>query len=80
MKLELSLSVETENPGLLKNALKPELEDVNSKRSQVNYSIKQNTFTITINADDINALRASINSHLLWLKTFEKVITYGNTP
>lgn len=73
MKQELKLKITTENAEKLYNALTPELKDVNSKRTHVSYEYKNNEFIIAISSEDLTALRAAVNSHILWLKTFEKV-------
>ena len=40
-------------------------------RSRVKYE-KREKFKIVIESDDVNAMRAAVNSHLLLIKTMEK--------
>ncbi|PIO00245.1 hypothetical protein COT72_00890 [archaeon CG10_big_fil_rev_8_21_14_0_10_43_11] len=80
MKLSIQLVINTPHAKHILKTLKPEIDDVNSKRSTITYHATKNEFVANISAPDVNALRASINSHLLWIKTIQTVIEYGNTP
>jgi tRNA threonylcarbamoyladenosine modification (KEOPS) complex Pcc1 subunit len=67
MKLRTEITVEGD-PRELERIL---VQKGSAGRSRVNYE-KNEKFKIIINADDVNAMRAAVNSHLLMIKTMEK--------
>ena len=69
MKLKTRIIVEGEKPEEISKIVNSEGK---KGRSVVKYESGDN-FSIIIESDDVNAMRASVNSHLLMLKTIEKV-------
>lgn len=78
MKYELKLKIKN-NGKLIKKILEPELNQINQHRSKTNYKTKKEELTINVESNDLNSLRATINSHILWLKTINGVIENENT-
>jgi tRNA threonylcarbamoyladenosine modification (KEOPS) complex Pcc1 subunit len=54
-------------------ALKPEIESTSLVRSKVNMDIKDNYLILKIEATDIVALRATINTYLRWLLAIDEI-------
>ncbi len=52
---------------ILLKALKPETLSVPSDRARVTLTRKHDALIITIEADDLTALRAAMNSYLAWI-------------
>jgi len=64
-KLALKLSFKgSEQAALVKKSIQPELNAGHAKRSRTSISIKNKTLSISINAKDAVAMRASINGCL----------------
>jgi tRNA threonylcarbamoyladenosine modification (KEOPS) complex Pcc1 subunit len=59
---------------LIDESLAPEVECPTSERSKVNISVDNGEVTITIEASDVAALRAAINSYLHWVSTILDVV------
>jgi tRNA threonylcarbamoyladenosine modification (KEOPS) complex Pcc1 subunit len=68
MKLRTEITVEGDPDELEKIIL---VEKSVRGRSRVKYE-KKEKFKIVIESDDVNAMRAAVNSHLLLIKTMEK--------
>ncbi len=67
---QATLAIDLESSSLadiLYSAIKPETESVPSDRATVSLSKKDDRLTISINAGDLTALRAAMNSYLAWL-------------
>ena len=56
-----------QNPGLVENALRPETASEMS-RTKVTLEAGESDLTITIDSEDVTALRAALNSYIRWLK------------
>ncbi len=72
------LEIEDINAEGLFNAVKPDIDSM-AHRSEMDISVKDGKLFFNINARDVNALRAVINSFLVLVKTYEKVMDYGNS-
>ncbi len=55
-------------------ALRPEVESAPSKRSTVRLEGEGRRVTLTVEAPDVNGLRAAINSYLRWLILMERML------
>ncbi|MHA1264213.1 MAG: KEOPS complex subunit Pcc1 [Candidatus Helarchaeota archaeon] len=55
------------------NALQPETRTKFSDRSTIQISKAHNSIQLNIEAKDITAFRATINSYLIWLRTLLSV-------
>ncbi len=65
-KLEIPLE-SNEAATILYNALLPETESIPSDRAESKVSIKNNTLIVEVKANDLTALRASLNSFSAWI-------------
>jgi tRNA threonylcarbamoyladenosine modification (KEOPS) complex Pcc1 subunit len=61
-------------PEIINESLAPEVERPTSERSKVNVSIDDGMVTISIEASDVAALRAAINSYLRWVGAILDVV------
>jgi len=50
------------------SSLKPEVESLSSNRSMVKIERNGNGVVLIIEADDVTALRAAVNSYLHWIQ------------
>ena len=67
---QATLTIDLEDSNLadiLYSAIKPETESVPSDRATASLSKKDSRLTISINAGDLTALRAAMNSYLAWV-------------
>ncbi|MCK5150226.1 MAG: hypothetical protein KAQ65_00235 [Candidatus Thorarchaeota archaeon] len=67
---QATLTIDLEDSTLaeiLYSAIKPETESVPSDRATASLSKKDGRLTISINASDLTALRAAMNSYLAWV-------------
>jgi len=55
------------------SALKPETESPATPRSRVRIELRGSTLFLFFEADDTNALRASLNSYLSWLNLLKNL-------
>ena len=55
-------------------ALRPEVESAPSKRITVRLEGEGRRVTLTVEAPDVNGLRAAINSYLRWLILMERML------
>ncbi len=55
-------------------ALRPEVESAPSKRSTVRLEGEGRRVTLTVEASDVNGLRAAVNSYLRWLILMERML------
>ena len=70
MNAQATLVIDLEDSKLvdiLYSAIKPETESVPSDRAAANLTRKGGQLTISINAGDLTALRAAMNSYLAWV-------------
>jgi tRNA threonylcarbamoyladenosine modification (KEOPS) complex Pcc1 subunit len=75
------IEIELESPEIAKTlflALNPETESVPSERATTQLRLKGNSLTIDVEAEDITALRAAINSFLAWLSGCKKAFKVVN--
>jgi tRNA threonylcarbamoyladenosine modification (KEOPS) complex Pcc1 subunit len=73
----VSIEIELESDEVAKNlflALNPETKSVPSERAITQLSIKGNILIIDVEAEDLTALRAAVNSFLAWLSGCQKVL------
>lgn len=68
MKLKAELIVEGDE-----KELREVLSGQELSRGRASVSYKSNPFRVVIEASDVNAMRAALNSQLLLLKTIDKV-------
>jgi tRNA threonylcarbamoyladenosine modification (KEOPS) complex Pcc1 subunit len=59
---------------LLLAALSPETKSGPSDRATTNVSIRDNILVIEVEADDITALRAAMNSYMAWVSACLRTI------
>ena len=59
---------------IIGESLAPEVEHLTSERSKINVSVDDGVVTISIEASDIAALRAAINSYLRWVGAILDVV------
>jgi len=59
---------------LIDESLAPEVERPTSERSKVNVSVGDGMVTLSIEASDVAALRAAINSYLRWVGAILDVV------
>ena len=59
---------------IIDESLAPEVERPTSERSKVNVSVDDGVVTISIEASDVAALRAAINSYLRWVGAILDVV------
>jgi tRNA threonylcarbamoyladenosine modification (KEOPS) complex Pcc1 subunit len=72
-----TIEIELESVDIAKNlflALKPETKSVPSERAKTQLSLQGNLLVIDIEAEDLTALRAALNSFLAWLSGCRKAI------
>lgn len=63
------------------NALSPETDSAPSDRAEVTLSITERTLKISIQAKDLTALRAAMNSYLAWVSSSMKTLEFiGQNP
>lgn len=74
--VNLGLEIITLSPEvaqIIHKAILPEINSFSSKRSIVNFKVKENILTIKIESNDVSAARASINGILRWIKMSSKL-------
>ncbi|MHA1906200.1 MAG: KEOPS complex subunit Pcc1 [Candidatus Thorarchaeota archaeon] len=70
VKAQASLLIDVDDSKLvdvLYSAIKPETESVSSDRATAHLTKEGNQLQISIDASDLTALRASMNSYLAWI-------------
>ncbi|MFX1450173.1 MAG: KEOPS complex subunit Pcc1 [Promethearchaeota archaeon] len=60
------------------NSLNPESEESFSHRSNIKLFLKKNKLKILIDAKDITAFRATLNSYLNWIKIINDIVEMTN--
>jgi tRNA threonylcarbamoyladenosine modification (KEOPS) complex Pcc1 subunit len=71
------VEIELESAELAKTlflALNPETKSVPSERANTQLDIKDNLLIIDVEAEDLTALRAALNSFLAWLSGCKKTL------
>ena len=75
LKAELKLDLESkENASIIYSAIDPETREVSSDRAITTIKQDANTIRIFVEAEDLTALRASMNSFLAWVSACEKTL------
>lgn len=64
---EAYFTLTEEKAGIIANSLKPELKAVSHERSKTTITSKGNKLKLKIQAEDLHALRAAINTYLKWI-------------
>lgn len=59
---------------IIEGALRPEVDDPVSQRSTVSVYAGKDNVMISVNATDLAALRAALNSYLRWVKAIQDVV------
>lgn len=75
------VEVELDSPEVAKtifNALIPETKSVPSERARTQLRLDSNLLIIDIEAEDLTALRAALNSFLAWLSGCKKALNAVN--
>ena len=73
VKAEIKISVPQNMGNVIVSSLRPELATPTSDRSEVSINPTTSGILITIEAEDITALRAAANSYLYW---YEQLLRY----
>ena len=72
-KLEIPLESE-KMANILYSALLPETESVPSERATTNVSVDGASLVVDIEANDLTALRAALNSYIAWISACMRTI------
>ena len=77
----LEIPLESERiANILYSALLPETESIPSERATTSISVKGSSLFIEINANDLTAMRAALNSYVAWisacLRTIDSIDEY----
>lgn len=76
------IEIELESAEIAKTlflALNPETKSVPSERATTLLLVKENILSIDIEAEDLTALRAALNSFLAWLSGCQQLIRVLNS-
>jgi KEOPS complex subunit Pcc1 len=63
-----------ENAKILLKALTPETASVPSDRARVELAVEGSVLVLRINASDLTALRAAMNSYLSWIAACQRTL------
>jgi tRNA threonylcarbamoyladenosine modification (KEOPS) complex Pcc1 subunit len=75
LKAELKLDLESkEKASIIYLAIDPETKEVSSDRARTTVKQEANVIRMLIEAEDLTALRASINSFLAWISACERTL------
>ena len=75
LKAELRLDLESkENASIIYSAIDPETKEVSSDRARTTVKQEANVIRVLIEAEDLTALRASMNSFLAWISACERTL------
>jgi len=68
------MRIELDDPNAKKfyEALTPEIESVPYKKTRSSISLEGDRLYITIEGEDINAIRGTFNSYLNWIKIIDE--------
>ena len=76
---EIQIAFETEKQAkAMLDALRPEIIRPPTQRSKIEVALSKNHLSLKIRAKDIISLRAAINSHMRFLKTWKSSIQIIN--
>jgi len=59
---------------IVEGSLLPEVESPTSKRSRVKVAVDGGVLKVTVEASDVSALRAALNSYLRWVAAILDVV------
>lgn len=75
VKTEFEIECDTNRQAhILYKSLEPEISYNPNDRSKTTMRLDDNKIIITINARDVTALRASINSYIRWIKLSVEIL------
>lgn len=69
---KLKLKIQIENPDIIYQSIKPEIESAPSKKSSIKIKKKPNQIYLIIKSKTITSFRAAMNSWLRWIKVAEE--------
>jgi KEOPS complex subunit Pcc1 len=77
----LEIPLESEKmANILYSALSPETESIPSDRATTSVSVKGSSLIVEIDANDLTAMRAALNSYIAWIsacmRTMESIDEY----
>ncbi len=72
---ELVVETDAAAADTLREALKPEVSSQVSRRTRTRIEAGQGGLTLRIEASDLNALRAALNSYIRWMEAALKTIS-----
>ena len=73
---EIALDFSTENEAsVIFHAINPETKEVASERARTTITQDGNVLHIKIEAEDLTAMRASMNSFLAWISACQQTLT-----
>ncbi|MGC8565124.1 MAG: KEOPS complex subunit Pcc1 [Thermoplasmata archaeon] len=73
MNNRAEIRIDIENPEIIYNALRVEGER-NIPRTSITLQLGEKNLKILINASDVNALRAAINSYMRWINLSMRIL------
>ncbi len=73
---EAILRISSSQPSLLFESIAPEVGR-EIPRTRVEAEQEEDGLMLNINADDLSALRAALNSYLIWIRIIEDVVDYA---
>jgi KEOPS complex subunit Pcc1 len=76
-EIEIMFENEKQTKAML-DALAPEIKKPPTSRSKTDVSLEKNLLFLKIKADDIISLRASVNSHMRFLKAWRNAVQMIN--
>jgi tRNA threonylcarbamoyladenosine modification (KEOPS) complex Pcc1 subunit len=79
MKAEASVSIEFKSEKFLETvfkALKPETLSPPTRRSKTSVTVEGKTLTLKFEAKNTTALRAALNSYLMWVKLTVEILEF----
>jgi len=74
MNAEIIIPSDKNLAQIIEGSLRPEVEDPVSQRSTVSVYAEKDHVKISVNATDLAALRAALNSYLRWVKAIQDVV------
>ncbi len=69
------IRIKLENPSKVLEALKPDIEETNRFKAEI--IAEKNKLVLKINASDLSAMRAALNSYLRLINTIKEVDKIG---
>ncbi len=76
LTVHFSIHFDSENESqIIFTSLLPEIQKHDFERSQVSIFLKKSKISVKIQAQDLNAAKATINSVLRWISTTSSVIS-----